>query len=425
MRKIIKNVFIVFVMFILLIPVIFINGKENIVSETENRYLSNWPTANLGTEEWKNQFESWLEDRIAFRDKFLNIRSWILYKGFNVVSSDKVISGKEGWLFYTLENNIEISRGEFPLNEEILKEIAEVQQGISDYYKSLGKTYAIVLTPSKVSIYPEKLYGNYSITRTPSEIVYDYLTEHTDVIVINPKDYLISAKDEGQTHWKTDTHWTSFGSYQGYKAIIDTLNSVGIIDCEVIDVKRITESRDTDLISMLGLKGVIQENSDAIRFESTSMQVTSGHYYESILNICNNSKVLECVMYENSQIDNDLKVLIYGNSQFKKEFQMLQLLSENFSNVIYCHQSPFLKPSYDVDSIVDPDIVLLGVGERFLNQILNHWPQDIPAILPKLSVEENDDATSRIHIDMCNGINIMNNTELLSETIEKKCLDAH
>ena len=124
MKRVIQVVFIALIVVVITVPFIFANRENNKVSETEKRYLSNLPTANFGTEDWKEQFETWLGDNIAFREQFINLRSILLYKGFQVVSSEKIMRGKDGWLFYTYDNNINIAKGEYVIDDESLKQIA-------------------------------------------------------------------------------------------------------------------------------------------------------------------------------------------------------------------------------------------------------------------------------------------------------------
>ena len=85
----------------------------------------------------------------------MEVYSDIKTKLFQLPASFSVVKGAEGWYYYTGDHNIEIATGDYPLTMHDLELIAKYQQQISDYYKSLGKAYILMLTPSKVSVYPE------------------------------------------------------------------------------------------------------------------------------------------------------------------------------------------------------------------------------------------------------------------------------
>ncbi|MBR6452790.1 MAG: alginate O-acetyltransferase, partial [Lachnospiraceae bacterium] len=69
-NKISNLVFSVLFMGILILPVIFLNTKENQISGIDNRVLAEWPgiTWNLSS---KSAIEDFLDDRIGFREEMI------------------------------------------------------------------------------------------------------------------------------------------------------------------------------------------------------------------------------------------------------------------------------------------------------------------------------------------------------------------
>lgn len=415
MRKTGMLIYILLFIGIIVIPFLFANREENTISEAENRYLSNVPTATFGTEEYKGQLENWLNDNMAFRSDFLDIRALLLYKVFNTVSSEKVEKGKGDWLFYTLDSNLEIAKGGYPIDEDLLQEIASIQQEINDYYERMGKKYILVLTPSKVSIYPEKLYGNYSVRETPCDILYTYLKEHTTVTVINTKEWLIDAKEEGLLFWKTDTHWTPLGGYYAYKSILDVLNDEGILKSSPIEVKKTVASMEGGLADMIGCGNFIKEIGDSIEFTSSQSQVTSGEYYNAISALCekNEDNIKGYYVYENEKIEEDLKLLIYGSSMFLPSWQVPQLLAENFSQVTMLYHL-YPNPIYEIDSVSDADVVIVTGGERYIYGKMNQWPQDISVTLPDIEIKGDASGDVVVCVDAYNYEPINNRDKIIN-----------
>ena len=219
MPKSVKIVFIVIVCLLLILPGLTLNLNAK-YSNKENRPFSSFPELYQKDGKLNKDFlyglGDWFEDRLGFRDEMLGIYSKIMVKGFGLSSSEKVIFGSDGWMFYTGDKNVQVGTGQYLLTNDQLKLIASNQQAISDYYKSVGKEYFLIFTPSKASVYTEHISGFDSVTYTLMDQVTDYLKEHTDVKMINPKQALIDAKDKGDLYLKTDTHWNQLGSYTAY-----------------------------------------------------------------------------------------------------------------------------------------------------------------------------------------------------------------
>ena len=128
----------------LVIPVISLNyGK--LTSDTENRTLAAFPSALDEDRKFNKEFfyelADWFEDHLGFRDDMMKVYSNIMVNGFGLSSSERVVFGKDGWMFYTPDHNLELVKGGYPLDDKMLETIAHNQQRINDYYKSMGKEY--------------------------------------------------------------------------------------------------------------------------------------------------------------------------------------------------------------------------------------------------------------------------------------------
>ena len=177
MKKAFNIIFVILAACIIAAPMIFINREPDKISARENRYLTNFPTADISDPEFRSQFTGWLNDNIGFRDEFLDMRTSILFDGLNVVTSPKVHRGIDGWYFYTLDNNLELSTGEYPLSDEDIDDILKQQLAIRDKLAERGTEYVLVLPASKATIYPE--YVGYS----DGEIVSIFETGHAVCIL--------------------------------------------------------------------------------------------------------------------------------------------------------------------------------------------------------------------------------------------------
>ena len=138
--KVSKTIFIATFIVMIFLPLFCTNLKPNVVSEIENRKLADFPKlyeeGDLN-KKYISDFENWFNDNVGLRELIFKMNSKIQYDIFNNSSIEKVIVGKDGWLFYAGEDNIRIATGEYPnFSEAELKDICqkqiEIQKGLAE-----------------------------------------------------------------------------------------------------------------------------------------------------------------------------------------------------------------------------------------------------------------------------------------------------
>lgn len=385
----------------------FVGGK---VSNTENRLLASFP-ANIdqstGTIDirWKGM-EQWISDNIGFRKEFVEIYSIFKNNILGLSSSPLVLRGSNGWYYYTADNNIEIAKGTYPLTEDDLATIAKNQQIISDYYHSLGKEYILMLTPSKVSIYPEFLpMADETVSLTPVDIVADYLSKHTDVTVYNSKPILLRGKNEGQIFHKTDTHWNQLGSYLAYRGLFDVMEQKEIVSGDPINVRFGVGKYRGEFSAMLGYSKLIPaENTPIAHWPQSFCIVDSGSQFDAVKAIQKEmNPSLGCAVLFNDSAPIKKVLQIYGDSQLELGRMLPCYLAESFSEVFNFgirDVSPF------VDNISDPDVIIYSCSERYIQPLLIKHPivpdvnHDISEIPMTAAIQ--DSGFNGMWLDSCN-----------------------
>lgn len=370
-----KIFFIIAFMSFLTVPLVNINFESGKISENENRYLVSFPEIiddNTGRirKEFFSEFNDWLNDNIGFREFFVKLNANINYKIFGISSNPMISVGKDGWMFYTGDNNLQIANGKYPLTDEILEKIKEEQVSIQKALQKKGIEYVLILTPSKVSIYPEKIIGYRSNNlKTPIDIVQEYLEKNTTIKVINTKDILIDAKNKGkQVFHKTDTHWNEQGAYIAYKYIVNKLNEWGIINTNPINIVQKPSKYKGEFSAMMGAISLLEEEEIlATEIEnSLSNRVTSGMLFDMIYNTKNTSNFTDVYLYENVT-NKDGTALVYGDSFFAS-WKFTELLSQNFSKLAFVYYG---KINNEMLEVVNPKIVIMERTERYIDTLVN------------------------------------------------------
>ncbi len=380
-KKILNIIFICFFCTALILPAAFLDYAK-LRSETENRSLAAFPDFLDNERNFNRNFfyelSDWFEDHIGFRDNMMKIYSNIMVNGFGLSSSDRVVFGSDGWMFYTPDNNLELVKGGYPLTDDMLIKIAETQQRISDYYSEAGKEYFLVITPSKATVYPEYIPGgDYRISETAADILTDYIRENTTVKVVNVKDGLIDAKDEGQLFLKTDTHWNQLGSYNAYKYILEQMKQYGCDLGKPVDVTFEEDKYTGEFAAMLGDPDVLEPEVIPVAVWNESAEsVTDGEMYNAICSInsgisLNNANAYTPSYYVNNSIPNGKKLLIYADSQWAAYRGIPRYFSENFSQVV---GTRIRSVNYAMDMQYDPDVIIFGCSERNISTVLLYDP---------------------------------------------------
>jgi hypothetical protein len=369
MNSKINNFFIILVFLsAIILPLVFSNKAGGEKSETENRYLATFP--DILTKDMKMApglkigLENWINDNVGFRTQFQKFRSDFEYHVFHTSPSNQVHIGENGWFYYTENNNLEIAMGNYPLTQQTLEKIRDNQVKIQKALNSKGIQYVIVLTPSKVSVYPEYLQGGrFAVRDTVIDIVSDYLRKNTTILIINTKEDLLAAKTSELVYFKTDTHWNEAGAYVGYRSVINSLKQYGIINSDPINITTYPSTHKGEFSTMMGDINLLPaEPFEATRIISPSSEsVQSGDYYNHMQDLMKLDNTLGYISYQNENAE-EKRVLIYGDSFFVS-WKMPLLLAENFSNLDFVWSDAIRG---NVVRQSQPDIVIMERTERYI-----------------------------------------------------------
>lgn len=352
MRKVLNYIFVVLFLAVCIIPLIFSNKKAGMISTVENRALAEFPKVfnDDGTvnPELKTGFNSWLNDNIGFRDTLMSLNTKIQYTLFDKINSSDVISGKNGWLFYQGEGGISINdyQAKTLYTEKqlkrILKNVTELQKWCDDN----GMEFVLMLMPNKEHIYREYMPDGIEEVHEEKKIdlVVDYIRENSDIKVVYPKEELLKAKEKYDVYYKYDTHWNDMGAYEGYKALMASLN-ITPVSFENIETR---EYDSGDLANMAMLSGLTKA------------------YTESFITYDDDVETL----YEDDKGNNTYKKLKYANGQGKIFFMgdsfrdaMCPMISRTFEYSDFVHRDTKI---YDEVLREKPDIFVYEMVERYV-----------------------------------------------------------
>jgi alginate O-acetyltransferase complex protein AlgJ len=212
-------IFLAGVAFFSLASVYFCLQTTETVASLEKRTLAEFPplqSFRKNAQKFLAAFESFYNDRFAFRLPLISEHNLIAYTVFGASGSSRVLVGKHGFLFSNDPYHAETALNSLPFSDDGLKLWARSLQAKRDYLARNGIQYLLILLPEKSCIYSENLPAGWHRRPGPSRLdrLQSYLKAHTDVDFVDAKSILLSHKNESTPLFlRNDTHWNCLGSF--------------------------------------------------------------------------------------------------------------------------------------------------------------------------------------------------------------------
>ncbi len=212
---------------ILFIPMSHISQAK--CSENENRNLAKWKpfikkdgsiNYNFG-----KHFDSYFSDRFAKRDELLDLYVDLTFNLSGDIYRNRkaFINKKNGFGTYfdlgnALNNRQTLKFGrEFQIAEKHLLELKQ-------FCDSNDIKLYILVTTEPLDIYKKELLPY----KDKNQNVIEHkqckqITKDTGIPIVHPIDEIKEASKYGLVHFKTDHHWTDYGTYIGYSSLMNVI----------------------------------------------------------------------------------------------------------------------------------------------------------------------------------------------------------
>lgn len=243
-----------------------------------------WPDIELLHDDFVDYtaaINGFLEDRyhLLFNEKLLTSYAQIYYKLFGKSTRGNVTIGTDGWLY--LASTISDTIYE-PENYEVRsRSWVDNIKSIKALANQMNASFYVLIAPNKNRVYPEyvpRQLSHQSAISMMSEI--EKLLEQEGINTINLLPELLAHKQKSDVllYSKSDSHWTSYGSYVGYQSIINHLNKIENLKIPMVAEDLLSENMrqnfSGDLATMLKLnkqfeEDIIQLNNPYQRFDSS------------------------------------------------------------------------------------------------------------------------------------------------------------
>jgi hypothetical protein len=195
----------------------------------ENRLPAKFPAFNQrldGIRDFVAGLESYYNDHFGFRKRLIRWNNHWKHELFRESPLPAVLTGREGWLYYSGDGMIENHLGLAPFQPNELREWQSLLETRRDWLARRGIRYVFVIAPNKESVYPEFLPAWLAKERSTSKLdqFLAYMKTNSTVEVLDLRPSLLEAKKSGRVYLMTDTHWNEGGAFAAHQELMRTLS---------------------------------------------------------------------------------------------------------------------------------------------------------------------------------------------------------
>ena len=338
---------------LLLIPVYTMPfmGQSSSADNTEKRELAQKP-ALLEEGRFNTKFfegmGNYLADHFTLRAQLVAAQSGL--KGlFGVSSSEDVVMGKDGWLYF--DKTMPDYMGETSLSEIQALRLQRVGTLMEEYVESHGASFALTVVPNKATVYPEYVPYYYPATTSPTPL-------HTLNNVLKDENWYVdmtaalTAEKGTQLYHKRDSHWNNLGARVGYDALMTAVG--GKTGAYADTPYTIEKVWDGDLDKLLGSS---YKDEQAVWQTEFTYEYTSRFRGE------------EDVLITTACADGEGHLVMFRDSFANA---LLPLLAEQYATATFSRALPF---ALDLTEIEEADVVMVEIVERNLTNLLAYAPK--------------------------------------------------
>jgi len=215
MAHIIRSLIVLFfITFLLFITVITVYSPTEVTSEQRPlTVFPSLPSTVTDLQAFFQQIDNWATDRMHYRQLLISeFNKYRLKLGLSPLHN--VMAGRDRWLFYTKDGELEDARGTTVFTPTELAHWKAYLLYRNQIIQQRGATFVFVLLPNKSTVYADYLPAH--LTQLSNQTRLQQLSDamkDTPVTVVDARPILLSAKQQGaQVFLKSDTHWNLLGA---------------------------------------------------------------------------------------------------------------------------------------------------------------------------------------------------------------------
>lgn len=393
---------------LLLLPIVFFNWEENVISPIDNRMLTNNPFGENtdSSQKLTTRLENYISDRIGFRSQMIEGYTDLNDRLFHKMIHPLYEYGKDGYVFSKAKSNIVFS----DYHRDFAKMLAQIQS----YCEQRGVPFLFVFNPEKAAVYTEYLadgicYDNSWVQEFEAEL------ERLGVHYIDNTQLLREKKEaEEQVFNKQYNagHWNDLGAFYGVNHILEELSK---------DFPSLQPNEKSDFAISEKLNETLPSSTFPIaEYEpffgrKTPLEVKTPEYDAEIVRNNQHRAFGYYVNPEKVKEDAPKTLVFQGSYMNEMGFKFLQ---SGLGEYIYVHNYENLLDFDYYFNIFQPECVIVEAAEYTINPTyFNQKGVEDFSLNPKLELQENakQGQLSQLNLQLNQGEKITNLTAQLPQ----------
>lgn len=322
--------------------------------------------------------ENYYNDNFGFRAFFIYLNNLYKVKVLSVSPKEAVVIGKNNWLYFAGDCNIDYYANTKQFTPEELNYWQFALEAKRRWLAKRGIYHLVVFAPNKESVYPEFLPASVRRKRLTETSLLDQLLKHlsanSKLNVLDLRTPLRALKNRAPfpLYHRTDTHWNQFGAYASYYEIMRCLNKdFPLLEPSLLSDFDVTQKEDKggDLAGMLALSNYFKEVTPEFvsRSPARAQKVDIGY---------NVNEAWKAEVFESPNPGLPRAIMIHDSFGG----MLRPFLSEHFKKIVYLRVAGIKYSMYFETEVIDrerPDIVIEEIVERKLFRFKPYLPNEI------------------------------------------------
>ncbi|NLG37341.1 MAG: hypothetical protein GX549_04945 [Clostridiales bacterium] len=305
--------------------------------------------------EFPEEFDTYFSENFGLRPLLVTANAALRRTLLSDSSSEKVIVGREGWLFFaeTLDDYL----GRSALADDDIARLARTLALQQESLRARGTAFVVALAPNKNTIYPEYMPARLLPESRDSNLsALQAAMDAHGVPYADLRAALAAARSECQIYHRLDTHWNNAGALVAYRTILETVSAQlpGFTWDDYAGVTGETEHGWHGDLSVMLLP--------SLRATDEQIEYPIPENYRAERPI----RSPEDIRIETRSDANDTALLIFRDSFCNA---LIPFLSNAFGRTLYSRAVP-----YDYGLMEDTDVVVLEIVERNIPELLKYAP---------------------------------------------------
>jgi hypothetical protein len=308
-----------------------------------------------------HEVDAYLDERFGGRGLVMAAWGRLRY-AMRSPTSERVVYGRDGWLFLTDNRALEESSGVL-VRPERVSAVAALLAQMNGRMSADGRRFITAIMPNKHTIYPQYLPD--WAARRGLRTEYDLFLSAAnlaglDTVDLRPPLRALSSREP--VYYRTDTHWNKLGALTAYNAIVRALgrSDWAMAVDRVLGIP--VAWKGGDLARFLAVETWLSDQDRALAIEDPENRAVEwGDHTQRSFDVAGKG--------------DGGTLLIVGDS-FSRNF-MRPYFAQHVSRLVWVHHMS-CRFDWSVIDRFDPDTVLFLMNERLLTGCAGNRPSGMP-----------------------------------------------